>query len=458
MELGLIPRFLRDLRRVRARERWSRERILAFQAAELRRVRADAVARSPFYREHHRGLEGAPFTVLPPVSKLQMMERFDDVVTDRRIRKDDVWAHMRAAAETGDPYLGRYRIATSSGSSGEVTISLAGPAEHIYNLVAASRGRAFGGLPWNPLRPRKVAEVVGTLPWLGSAQFARTEKSRFAPLLHLGAGDRTDRIVAQLNDWQPEILEGYTSIIGVLADEQIAGRLRIAPKMIGTGGESISPEIRRRCRQAWNLDPFDYYGTCEGGTHAVECLEGRRMHLMDDMLIHEIVDEDNQPVPVGELGARVLITPLWRTTQPFIRYQITDAVRLSPDPCVCGRPFAVIDEIRGRVSRLLTIPRADGTGSIQLSGMAFNLVVALPVIWRRLVQEGDRIVIYVVGMPDGFDAAPIVAGLEAALLEHGAQPTPVEVRILPEIPRTAAGKAVVDPAAIGARAGDVSGS
>lgn len=452
MDLRLIPRFLRDLRRVRARERWSRERMLAFQAAELRRVRADAMAHSPFYREHHRGLADTPLASLPTVSKLQIMERFDDVVTDRRIRRADVWAHMRAAATTGDPYLGRYRIVTSSGSSGEVTIALADPVEHIYNLVAASRGRAFGGLPWNPLRPRKVAEVVGMMPWLGSAQFARTEKSRFAPLLHLDAGDRTDRIVAQLNAWQPEILEGYTSIIGVLADEQIAGRLRIAPKMIGTGGETMTPEIRRRTREAWSIDPFDYYGTAEGGTHAVECWEGRRMHVMDDMLVLEIVDDDNRPVPAGELGSRVLVTTLWRTTQPFIRYEITDAVRMAPDPCVCGRPFAVIDEIRGRTSRLLTLQRADGTGTVQMSGMAFSLVANLPVIWRRMVQEGDRIVIYVVGMPAGFDPAPVISGLEAALAGNGARATPVEIRVLAEIPRTAAGKAVVDAAELAARA------
>lgn len=447
MEARLIPRFLLDLRRVRKREGWSRERLLAFQADELRRLRARAVARSTFYRELHRGLDDAPLEALPTVPKLTMMDRFDDIVTDPQIRLAGVQRHMREQQETGAPYLGRYRITTSSGSSGEVTITLSDAAEHIYDLAAASRGRAYAGLPWNPLRPLRVAEVVGRMPWLGSTQFAMTERSRFAPLLHLGAGDRLDGLVEQLNAWQPESLEGYTSIIGVLAQEQIAGRLRIRPRMVRTGGETMLSETRQRIARAWGHMPFDYYGTNEGGTHAIECREGRRMHVMDDLTIHEVVDEENRPVPPGELGARVLVTPLWRTTQPLIRYEITDSVRMGTEPCVCGRPFPVLDEIRGRTPRVLRLPRADGTGEVQLSGMSFNLVSNLPVMWRRLTQEGDRIVVSVVGMPDGFDPAPVVAGLERALTDHGAIPTRVEVRVLAEIPRTPAGKALPDAVA-----------
>ena len=449
-------RFLRDLRRVRARERWPRERILAFQAAELRRVRTHAMAHSPYYREALRGLENAPLRELPTLSKQGLMARFDDIVTDRRVHLEDVWRHMREQEATGVRFLGRYHVMTSSGSSGEVTIVLASPEEHVYDLALASRGRAFGGLPWNPLRTRRSATVAGRLPWLSSTQTAQTEKSRFAPLLHLGAGDPIEDIVRELNAWQPEILEGYTSILGVLADEQLAGRLRVRPRMVGAGGETMTPEIRRRIREAWGDDPYDYYGTVEGGTHAVECREGRRMHVLDDELVMEVVDAEDRPVPAGEWGTRVLITTLWRTTMPLIRYAITDEVRMATDPCVCGRPFGVMAEIRGRTSRLLRLPSADGTREILIPGMAFSFVANLPVVWRRLTQEGDRLVVSVVGLPDGFDLAPLVRGLEQAIEALGARPTRIEVRRLDEIPRTAGGKAVVDhhegqPA--GARAG-----
>ena len=47
-------------------------------------------------------------------------------------------------------------------------------------------------------------------------------------------------------------------------------------------------------------------------------------------------------------GEKVLVTVLFSRTMPLIRYEITDSVRMSPDPCPCGRPFHVLAEIRGR--------------------------------------------------------------------------------------------------------------
>ena len=440
-----MPRFLLDVRNARRRERWSAERVARYQAELLRRTRAHALANSPFYREHHRGLEDAPLEALPIVTKRRLMDRFDDIVTDRRIRIADVRRHMDAEVETGRPFLGRYVIVTSSGSTGEVTIIVSSPEEHVDGLAIASRARAFAGYPWRPLRTRRVAQIAGELPWLSSAQSARTEKSRFAPLLAIGAGQPIDRIVPELNRWDPEILEGYSSILGVLAEEQIAGRLNIRPKLIGAGGETMTPGIRRQIREAWNQDPFDYYGTVEGGTHAVECREGRRLHLMDDALVLEVVDDDHRPVPAGEPGTRVLITTLLRTTQPLIRYELTDSVTLAPDPCPCGRPFRSLAAIQGRLPRLLTMPSADGTRQVQLPSMAFSYVANLPVTWRRLTLEDDRhIVILAFGVPPDFNAQPTLASLKRVIEEHGTGPITVELRVLDEIPRTPAGKAVVD--------------
>jgi putative adenylate-forming enzyme len=444
MDVRLMPRFLLEVRNARRRERWSRQRMLRYQAERLARIRAHALANSPFYREHHRGLENAPLSALPIVTKRLMMERFDDLVTDRRIRIADVRRHMDAEVETGRPFLGDYVIVTSSGSTGEVTVILSSPEEHVDSLAIASRSRAFAGYPWNPIRTRRVAQIAGALPWLSSAQSARTEKSRFAPLLALGAGQPIDRLVPELNRWDPEILEGYSSILGVLAQEQLAGRLRIHPKLIGAGGETLTPEIRERILQAWHQDPFDYYGTVEGGTHAVECREGRRLHLMDDAIVLEVVDDDHRPVPPGEPGTRVLITSLFRTTQPLIRYELTDSVTLATDPCPCGRPFQSLAAIQGRLPRLLEMPSADGSRLIRIPSMAFSYVANLPVMWRRLTLEDGRIVISVVGVAPDFDAGPTLASLARVIEEHGTGPVAVDLRILPEIPRTAAGKAVVD--------------
>lgn len=449
----MIPIFLAHLARIRARERWPRERLEAFRERQLQRLRAHAVAQSPFYRELHRGLEHAPLDALPPVAKTTMLERFDEIVTDPAVRLVDVRRHMREA-DGPLPYRG-YMIGSSSGSSGEVSITLSNRSEIAYNLAGASRSRAFAGFAWNPLRPRRAAEVVATLTWTPSNQFARMEKSRFAPVLHLDAGAPMDKLVPQLNAWQPELLESFATTLGILAKEQIDGRLQIAPAYIGAGGETMTPEVRALIHRAWKQDPFDYYGTIEGGTHGVECREGRRLHLQDDLAIVEVVDAENRPVPVGEWGARVLVTPLWRRTQPLIRFEIDDQVRLSDEPCACGRPFPVIDGLIGRSPVPMRFARADGAGEVEVDWLMLPSIAALPVIWRRLSHEGDHLVLRLAGVLPEADVPAAARGVEQSLLELGARPIRVEVEILPEVPRTAAGKAVL--ATSGAPANTIGG-
>jgi phenylacetate-CoA ligase len=43
-----------------------------------------------------------------------------------------------------------------------------------------------------------------------------------------------------------------------------------------------------------------------------------------------------------------IVTDLWRTTQPIIRYRLNDILQLDPQPCPCGSTFRVIKAIEGR--------------------------------------------------------------------------------------------------------------
>jgi phenylacetate-CoA ligase len=62
------------------------------------------------------------------------------------------------------------------------------------------------------------------------------------------------------------------------------------------------------------------------------------MHLFEDLVITEVVDEGNRPVPLGVYGEKVLVTVLFSRTLPLIRYELSDSVRPSISPyCPCGR-------------------------------------------------------------------------------------------------------------------------
>jgi phenylacetate-CoA ligase len=86
-----VARAARMARATAPRERWPREQLERHQRAGVDAIVRHAIARSPFYRERFAGRVGAApveLATLPPLDKATMMERFDDIVCDRRLRRD----------------------------------------------------------------------------------------------------------------------------------------------------------------------------------------------------------------------------------------------------------------------------------------------------------------------------------------------------------------------------------
>jgi len=75
--------------------RWSPEELAAHQRARLDDLLRHAVAASPFYRETiGSDPTGAPLAELPTLGKQTFVERFDEIVTDPRLRLAAVNAHL----------------------------------------------------------------------------------------------------------------------------------------------------------------------------------------------------------------------------------------------------------------------------------------------------------------------------------------------------------------------------
>ena len=173
-------------------------------------------------------------------------------------------------------------------------------------------------------------------------------------------------LVEALNAFQPEGLGTYPSMAALLAEHQRAGELRIHPQMIFTAGEVRTPEMEERIVDAWGRRPFNIYGATETGAYAAaECSRHTGLHLFEDQVLVEVVDDDHRPVPDGDPGSRLLITNLYNRTQPLIRYELNDLVTVSPDPCPCGRPFPLLKSIEGRSDDVLEMPARDG-GTIKV--------------------------------------------------------------------------------------------
>jgi phenylacetate-coenzyme A ligase PaaK-like adenylate-forming protein len=167
------------------------------------------------------------------------------------------------------------------------------------------------------------------------------------------------------------------------------------------------------------------------------------MHIFADLLLVEVVDQQYRPVPHGEFGAKLLVTTLFSRTQPLIRYEINDSVRLSAEPCsVCGLPFAYIDGVQGRVEDALSMPAAK-SGQILIQPLVFNRVMdILPVSGWQVIQEADSsLTILLSGSRNGIHDVAVSEAIRKELASEGAGIPQIKVQHVAEIPKSASGKA-----------------
>ena len=84
------------------------------------------------------------------------------------------------------------------------------------------------------------------------------------------------------------------------------------------------------------------------------------------------------PVPPGRYGEKVLITVLFSCTQPLIRYEMSDSVQLTMSLCPCGRPYALLDGIQGRVEEILHFPAVAGGWVVVHPNMFHDVLDLVP--------------------------------------------------------------------------------
>ena len=428
---------LRARAHLHGHRRWTREELEAYQARALGELRSLAVSRSRFYRDFHRGLEDAPLTELPVLTKAKLMERFDELVTDSAIRLAEVERYLEGASPT-DRFLGRYRVAATGGTTGQRGIFLADPAEWTSVLASYSRAYAWAGLDVGITHPLRMAIVSSRVATHQSSIVGATVRNPFVPTLRLDATDPLSDTVSALNDFRPQALVGYASMLQMLADEQLVGSLAISPRSVFSASEVLTTEVRARAREAWGSEPFNVYAATETAGIASECQQ-HHLHRYEDLVIAEPVDEHYRPVSAGRTGDRLLVTVLFSRTQPLIRYELTDRVRFSTQSPSDLGPFGVLDEIEGREEDILTLRGRHG-GSVRIHPNVFHAVLEPTGGPWQVIHEADRLRILLAD--DGQTRSDdVITRMRAALADAGAGNLALAVEHVAAIPRTRLGKA-----------------
>ncbi|MFM9916745.1 MAG: phenylacetate--CoA ligase family protein [Rhizobacter sp.] len=358
--------------------------LLQRQSIRLAGLLESAVNHSPLYRgiAGHMDSRRLSLDDFPVVTKTQLMQRFDEWVTDPDLHLDELRRFIADRELIGEDHLGRYQVWESSGSSGEPGVFVQDAhALATYDALEALRRPVLQPLrrcidPWySTERLAFVGATTGHFASTASIQRLR----RLSPWMSRNFLSYSflmplSDLVAALNRQAPTILTTYPSAALLLAQEASAGRLCIPLKEIWVGGEALTTATRRCIVSAFDCPISQSYGASEFLSLASECMHGR-LHLNSDRVILQPVDAQHRPVPVGETGFTTLLTNLANRVQPLIRYDLGDRVRFSGHPCKCGSALPVI-EVQGRVDDLLVLEDAHG-----------HPVSLLPLVLTTVLEE-----------------------------------------------------------------------
>jgi phenylacetate-coenzyme A ligase PaaK-like adenylate-forming protein len=422
-------------RLARVFETATRGELDALQARRLRELVAHAAVHSPFYSDALRGVDlDAPDLLgrLPTLNKELMIENLPAILTDERLREIDLGRHVDGLA--GDELLfDEYRVMASGGTSGVRGL-------YVYDRkawveVLAGMGAAAILLGMAPREPKVRSATI----WAAgsahmTARIAQGFQSPAYERLSLSAMAPAADMVAALNDFQPDWLSCYPSIAALLADEQLAGRLKISPQVVMTTSEQCTPGMRARIASAWETQPFNTYAATETGGMALECDHHGGMHVYESQVILEVVDDEGRPVPDGEPGARVLVTNLCNYAQPLIRFELTDLLTVAAQPCACGRQSRRITAIEGRADDIMRLPGRGGFDVPVHPNHFAEAIESLAEVNAYQVVEGeDGIAIAIVATDDVADS--VAARVQANLATLGVTQAAVRVQVVERIER-----------------------
>lgn len=346
------------------------------QDMKLRMILRHATRHSSFYRKIYQDIdiERCALTDLPVITKRMMMDNYDELVTDKRLNRTDLHTFLSRPENASKLYKDAFVILNSSGTTGEKAIMGYAWEEFKYVFAAAmARGSSSAGSGLNIAKsllgkPLKIANIMLTnshsASFICASMLSGVPDHPLMKIRFYSVFMPMDQLCETLNEFQPHIIQGYSTVISALAYEQLAGRLKLRfddPRsQLISLSEPLPDKTRQITRKAFDRDIINTYGACESIIMARECEAHRGMHINSDLVIFEVVDEQNRPVPPGKTGTKVFVTNLYTKAQPMIRYVVHDRVCVDPEPCVCGNRLPLIRTVEGRTEEILFISKPGG--------------------------------------------------------------------------------------------------
>ncbi len=289
---------------------------------------------------------------LPIIDKAMVMDNFDSLVTDPSITRKLVEEFLSNDTNPRNRFRDNTVIHTS-GSTGVPGIFLYSKEE--WSLIAALVVARISQPVFNPFHKLRLAFLGATGGhYAGVTLTSDAPKFLYNTRLFSNPKD-IQQLISGLNEFQPDIISGYAGTIYQLALAQSDGRLKIKPGRLQSSGEVLTENMRQTIESAFKQDVFDLYACSESIVLGIQKSSRDPFHLFNDWHHIEVIDENDNLVSEGTQGS-LLVTPLYRTLQPLIRYRLSDTMSLNTNT----EPFISLNRFKGRTEDTLTFLNPQG--------------------------------------------------------------------------------------------------
>ena len=360
---------------------WSQKEISEYRNHKLRNLIAIAYDKSPFYHTFYNTHGIHPDTI----KTIHDLKRLPVLRKNHLLEADPM--QVVTIGDTSNALESDWMEEVTSGSTGH-PLRVFRTWRDLY-YIKAKIIRAYVQTGYR-LSHRQVVLKSSTASLTGTHWF---EKFGILRKYWLSITDAPETNLKKMQDIQPQHLHGYPSGLVALAEFLQAHNQTFHIPVICAGAEVLDQASRQLIEKAFDAEVFDLYGTREVGNIAWECKAHAGLHINDDVMIVELLDENGEEVSVGEEG-EVVVTYLDAVEYPFIRYALEDrAVRLPQETCSCGVTFSKLDVITGRSDSRILLP--SGTW---VSGMVFQELRTIPWLSSfRIIQDNrESVRLYVV--------------------------------------------------------------
>lgn len=323
----------------------STEQILEIQEQELQKHLRHAGQTSPFYQElfKKQNIDFSEisslddFHQIPLTSKKDLSENFENFLGTSR---HEIVELVTTSGTISSPIT----VALSKKDLERLTynesrsLQISGISNKDTILITTTLDKRF---------------MAGMAYYLGATHIGAT-------VIRSGIGDMSFQ-VENLLKFKPTVLIAVPSFAHKLGKYMLSQGLdprQSSIEKIICIGETIRSfdlnpnNLHQKTEEIWNAKLHSTYASTEMATAFTECEFGHGGHIIPELMIVEILDDDGKPVSPGEPG-EVVATPLQNDGMPLIRFKTGDISRLHYGKCECGRNTPRLGPIEGRKGQMI---------------------------------------------------------------------------------------------------------